>query len=65
MGRWTSWPGQVFVLAFFFPCWEETYAEFPLCLPQELDRPLVRVDSVELVPENPIHHVESDIDEVD
>ena len=43
---------------FFFYCSEGTYAEFPLGLPQDLDRPLVRVDSVELVSENPVHHIE-------
>lgn len=32
------------------------YREFPLLFPQSLDRPLVRVDRVELVSENPIHH---------
>ena len=56
---------QLFVLAFFFSYWEETYADFPLLLPQELYRPLVRVYSVKLVSEDPIHHIERGIDEVD
>lgn len=34
------------------------YAEFPLGLPQGLDRPFMRVDGVEFVSENPGVHVE-------
>lgn len=68
MGRWISSTRKLSLLGCyrsFFYCWEGTYAGFPLGLPQDLDRPLVRVDSVELVSENPVHHIERTVDGID
>lgn len=41
-------------------CWisVHAYREFPFLFPQSLDRPLVGVDCVKFISEDPVHHLD-------